>query len=366
MWFAIIGTLAAAFALSLLYLAFRAAHFGFVQKLCGKRRYLARILCFVFFAALAAVLWLLWNMMNAMVCMIHLVVFFLLCDLISAIVSKIRRKKPKCYYAGAAAIVLCALYLSAGWYAAHHVRQTDYAFESEKITEKIRIIQITDVHLGTTFHAKGFSAHLERINTLLPDAVVLTGDFVDDDTSREDLIAGCEALGKLQTKYGVFYVFGNHDLGYFSEARRGWSSADLRGELLKNGVVILEDTAFEIGGNVTILGRRDRSVRARQTVQAMLAQSEPGRYTVLLDHQPYDFDAQAAAGADLVLCGHTHGGQFLPINHVGEWIGENALAYGHETRQNTDFIVSSGISNWAFKFKTGCFSEFVVIDLKPQ
>ena len=83
----------------------------------------------------------------------------------------------------------------------------------------------------------------------------------------------------------------------------------------------------------------------------------------MLDHQPSDFDAEAAAGADLVLCGHTHGGQFIPINHVGEWIGENDLRYGHEKRGDTDFIVSSGISNWTFKFKTGCRSEFVVIDL---
>jgi predicted MPP superfamily phosphohydrolase len=90
------------------------------------------------------------------------------------------------------------------------------------------------------------------------------------------------------------------------------------------------------------------------------------RYVILLDHQPYDFDAEAAAGADLVLCGHTHGGQFIPINHIGEWIGENALRYGHEKRQNTDFIVSSGISNWTFRFKTGCHSEIVVIELKAK
>ena len=64
-----------------------------------------------------------------------------------------------------------------------------------------------------------------------------------------------------------------------------------------------------------------------------------------------------------MLCGHTHAGQFIPIDHVGEWIGENDLRYGHEKRQDTDFIVTSGISNWAFKFKTSACSEYVVIDL---
>ena len=82
--------------------------------------------------------------------------------------------------------------------------------------------------------------------------------------------------------------------------------------------------------------------------------------------KPYDFDGEAEAGADLVLCGHTHGGQFIPVRHVGEWVGENALRYGHERRQGTDFVVSSGISNWALRFKTGCRSEIVVVDLTPQ
>jgi predicted MPP superfamily phosphohydrolase len=102
------------------------------------------------------------------------------------------------------------------------------------------------------------------------------------------------------------------------------------------------------------------------TAEELLSSVDMDRYVILLDHQPYDFDAEAAAGADLVLCGHTHGGQFIPINHIGEWIGENALRYGHEKRQNTDFIVSSGISNWTFRFKTGCHSEIVVIDLKAN
>ena len=87
------------------------------------------------------------------------------------------------------------------------------------------------------------------------------------------------------------------------------------------------------------------------------------RYILLLDHQPYDFDGEAEAGADLVLCGHTHGGQFIPIRRVGVWIGENCRTYGHERRLRTDFIVSSGIGNWAFRFKTGCFSEYVIVDV---
>ena len=203
-----------------------------------------------------------------------------------------------------------------------------------------------------------------------PDAVVITGDFVDDDTSREDMLAACDALGKLTAPNGVFFVYGNHDKGYYSEAARGWTNAELRSRLEQNGVIVLEDASVPIDDDLCIVGRKDRSEEqrsgGRMAAEELLSTVDSKQYIVVLDHQPYDFDGEAAAGADLVLCGHTHGGQFIPIRHIGEWIGENALRYGHEKRQNTDFIVSSGISNWTFRFKTGCHSEIVVIELKAK
>ncbi len=364
MWRMIIGALIAAFAAGLLYISFRAARFGFVQKITGGRRWLARLLCLAAFAALTAVLWLIWNMMNALVCVVHLVLFWLICDLAAWIVSKARRRKARRYTAGYFAMAFCAVYLAAGWFALHHVWVTPYAFDTDKLDDGLRIVQLTDAHMGATFHADGFLKYIEEINALSPDAVVVTGDFVDDDTSRADMLSGCDALGKLQTQYGVYFVYGNHDRRYYRESEKGWSNAEFRARLAENGVVVLEDEARLIDGRFYIVGRRDRSQGARQTAEQLLSGLDHGKYIILLDHQPHDFDAEAAAGADLVLCGHTHGGQFIPINHVGEWIGENCLRYGHEKRLGTDFIVSSGISNWTFRFKTGCFSEYTVIDIR--
>ena len=116
------------------------------------------------------------------------------------------------------------------------------------------------------------------------------------------------------------------------------------------------------GANVTVWSKfPEEAEKLRETREAP---NLPGVYIpeeIIFTANP----AEASAGADLVLCGHTHGGQFIPINHVGEWIGENCLRYGHEKRGDTDFIVSSGISIWTFRFKTGCKSEIVVIDLVP-
>ena len=69
---------------------------------------------------------------------------------------------------------------------------------------------------------------------------------------------------------------------------------------------------------------------------------------------------------DLVLSGHTHGGQLFPFNNLGKWLGFNDAIYGYERLDNTDFIVTSGISDWELLFKTGCRSEFVVIDIKSN
>ena len=85
---------------------------------------------------------------------------------------------------------------------------------------------------------------------------------------------------------------------------------------------------------------------------------------IVLDHQPVEYDKEADTKVDLVLNGHTHGGQLFPFNQVGKWIKANDLVYGHEKRKNTDFIVTSGISDWAIKFKTGTKSEFVIINIK--
>lgn len=81
-----------------------------------------------------------------------------------------------------------------------------------------------------------------------------------------------------------------------------------------------------------------------------------------------DYEALKDANMDLVLFGHTHGGQLFPLmtieNHSN--IAEDDRVYGYEKRENTNFIVTSGISDWAIKFKTGCKSEYLIINIDGQ
>ena len=98
-------------------------------------------------------------------------------------------------------------------------------------------------------------------------------------------------------------------------------------------------------------------------MEELLEGLDTDRYTVVLDHQPHDYANQEKSGVDLVLSGHTHGGWLFPVNALPELTGTDDKVYGHEKRANTDFIVTSGISEWALKFKTGTVSEYVVIDI---
>ncbi len=366
MWYLLLFAVFALYASGLVYIAFRSAGMPFLKRLSHDRKGLARFFCLIFYVLLTALLALLFNLFNALICMLHLYLFWLLCDLGRLLLGLLRKRKTEAWRAGLLAIVLCTLWLSYGWISAHHVQQTQYSFSSPKLRTELRIVQISDAHVGATFHADGLLRYVEEINSCQPDAVVVTGDFVDDDTSRADMLGSCDALRRLETKYGVFFIWGNHDGGYSSPEQRGWSASDLRRQLEANGVTMLEDHAVSLGEACRLVGRRDRSDPTRLRADELLAGLDPEQYIILLDHQPSDFAAEAAAGADLVLCGHTHGGQLIPILHVGEWIHAVDLCYGHKRLQNTDFIVSSGISNWTLQFKTGCISEYVVIDLQPE
>ena len=195
-------------------------------------------------------------------------------------------------------------------------------------------------------------------------------DVVSVGATINVMLAACRALGSLETTYGVYFVFGNHDKGYYNNDRRGYNSDDLVAELEKNGVTVLEDESVLVDNRFYIVGRADKSEELegrsgyRKPVAELMQGLDADKYTIVLDHQPNDYDAEAAAKADLVLSGHTHGGQMLPINRIGEWIGANDFTYGYERIDSTDFIVTSGISDWAIDFKTGCRSEYVVIDIK--
>ncbi|MBR1605127.1 MAG: metallophosphoesterase [Alphaproteobacteria bacterium] len=371
MWIIIMWTTLIVTAIALIYLSTRICRFGCIKCVTKEIETRKALIGGGIAIALFILIGLVLNFINAIVCTVYFALIWIVCELFFGFVQNIRKKSFNHYYAGVTAIILSVIALSAGWYFNHHVWQTNYSLTTEKDVGQLKIAMFADSHTGTTFSAEGFAKHMAKIQEQNPDIVVVVGDFVDDDTSREDMVATSRILGDLKTKYGVYFVFGNHDKGYYGAAHRGFSGQDLIDELEKNKVKVLLDDGILINKKFYLIGRRDFSVEREQrgrrlSMQEWTQKLDKNKYTIVLDHQPTDYKNQADAEVDLVLSGHTHGGQLFPFNQVGKWIGANDLIYGHEKRNKTDFIVTSGLSDWAIKFKTGTKSEFVMLYIRQQ
>ena len=347
------------------YLVTRVHRFSFVRKFGETHRVLAWLISIPPVALLA--LFLLINTYAAAVVVVHVLAIWLLCDLVAFVLRKCRKKeRGKRYIAGAVAIGISAVYLSVGWFCAHHVFEVSYTFSTEKNLgeESLRVVLISDSHIGITLDGEDFAREMRRVQATDPDVVVICGDFVDDDTDKAEMIRACQALGELSPTYGVYFVYGNHDKGYY--LYRNFASWELREELKKNDVILLEDEAVLIDDRFYLVGRQDRSVPDRMGMEPLLADLDGSKYTILLDHQPNDYANEAREGVDLVLSGHTHGGHLFPAMFFGVWLGLNDRSYGTEVRDGTQFLVTSGISGWGVPFKTGAISEYVVIDIEGK
>ena len=222
---------------------------------------------------------------------------------------------------------------------------------------------IADLHVGLTLDGDQFAEQCRRIAEEKPDLVVAAGDFADDDSTRSDMIKACEALGSIPAELGVYWVYGNHDRGYFSY--RDFTAEEMAETLARCGVKVLSDETADADGHITVVGREDKGNGGRLSAGELMKGIDPSRYVIMLDHQPNDYTAEAEAGPDLVISGHTHGGHIFPAGLVGQLTGANDRLYGTERRGNTDFLVTSGISGWGIPFKTFAVSEYVVVDIYP-
>lgn len=147
---------------------------------------------------------------------------------------------------------------------------------------------------------------------------MLTGDIFDEFTEPEELDAFCKLFGELDAPLGKYYVLGNHDL-FHHWREPSFGRADLERGFAAAGVRILEDTSVLLPCGVRIVGRKDYLYTngSRFTAAQLMPGGPDDHYTVWLDHEPRDFKNAAAAGADLILSGHTHGGQVWPAGAVG-------------------------------------------------
>ncbi len=222
------------------------------------------------------------------------------------------------------------------------------------------IVQLSDIHLGPTIKGDYLAGIVERSNALQPDLLVITGDLVDGLTS--DLSADVAPLKQLRARHGNWFVTGNHE--YY------WGAQDWIALLPTLGVNVLlnEHRIIEHeGGRLLLAGVTDYSAGAHLPGQG----SDPWRAragapradaSVLLAHQPRSAFAGAAAGFDLQLSGHIHGGQFFPWNLVIGLVQPYGLGL-HRVDRRMWLYVSAGTGYWGPPSRLGVPAEITSLRL---
>ncbi|MDB5806542.1 MAG: metallophosphoesterase [Betaproteobacteria bacterium] len=223
------------------------------------------------------------------------------------------------------------------------------------------IAQISDIHVGPTIKAPYVEAIVAAVNTLGADMVAITGDLVDGTVAQ--LRAHVAPLADLSSRHGTFFVTGNHE--YYSGAP-AWV-AELRRlglNVLMNQHVVLEQGAAALAvAGVTDFGAGHFDPAQASSPQAAIAGAPADAFKLLLAHQPRSAPAAAAAGFNLQLSGHTHGGQFLPWNFFVRL--QQPFTAGLDRLHDLWVYTSRGTGYWGPPQRFGAPSEITLLRLVP-
>jgi len=229
-----------------------------------------------------------------------------------------------------------------------------------KALDGFRIAQITDIHVSPTIKRPFVAGVVNRVNGLDADLAALTGDLVDGSVQR--LSGDVEPLAKLRARYGKYFVTGNHE--YYSGVAR-WTEkvGSLGFEVLNNEHRLLSLA----GGRMLVAGVTDYRAGARMPghrsdPQKAIVGAPAADVKILLAHQPKSAFAAAAAGFDLQISGHTHGGQFFPWNYVVALV--QPFVAGLHRHQDMLIYVSRGTGYWGPPLRLGSPSEITLLTLR--
>ena len=224
------------------------------------------------------------------------------------------------------------------------------------------IAQISDVHVGPTIKHKYVDAIVEAVNGLDADVIAVTGDVVDG--SVRQLAAHVAPLSRLRSRHGTYFVTGNHE--YYSGAQAWTDEFERLGMrvLTNEHVVLIHREQQVVVAGVTDYSAHHFDPRHRSDPSAALQGAPAGAAVkILLAHQPRSAAAAAAAGFDLQLSGHTHGGQFWPWNHFVRF--QQPFTAGLNRLQQLWVYTSRGTGYWGPPKRFGAPSEITRIRLVP-
>jgi uncharacterized protein len=224
------------------------------------------------------------------------------------------------------------------------------------------IVQISDIHVGTTIRKKYVERIVKAVNALKPDLIAVTGDMVDG--SVRDLAVHTAPLAGLQAVHGAFFVTGNHE--YYSGAT-AWTAEfvrlGLRVLLNEHAVIEHQGASLVIAGVTDFSSHRFNASQRSDPHIALAGAPTDASVKILLAHQPRSAAAAASAGFDLQLSGHTHGGQFWPWNLFVRF--QQPFTAGLHRLNHLWIYVSRGTGYWGIPNRFGAPSEITRLRLVP-
>jgi predicted MPP superfamily phosphohydrolase len=255
---------------------------------------------------------------------------------------------------------MAALICIYGYFEAFDIRPVRLEVRSPKIKTRLRIVQISDVHLGLIVGRDKLARALALVKASDPDLFISTGDLVD---GQKNGLQGLDVmLAQIKPRYGSIAILGNHE--YYGGLSESVSFTQ------KSGFTLLRDKSMEIAG-INITGLDDPAGKPygqdNDEAEHRLLMSEPkGKFTLLLKHRPVALSASAGL-FDLQLSGHAHGGQIFPFSLVTRHYYVSDHGYrALDKKGDSGIYVSRGTGTWGPPIRFLAPPEVTVIDLVPE
>ena len=224
---------------------------------------------------------------------------------------------------------------------------------------ELNIVAASDLHLSPIDGERLLSKIIDKMNSLNPDIILLSGDIVDDKAEILEQRKIGESFKKLNPKYGIYTINGNHE--FINEAEASVKYAE------HLGMKVLRDNYVLIDSSFYVIGREDSTMfqftgKHRNTLKQIIESINTNHSIILLDHTPYKLEEAQNNNIALQLSGHTHHGQIWPANIITNMIYE--VSWGYKKKGNTHYYVTSGAGTWGPPVRTGSKSEIVNIKIK--
>lgn len=313
---------------------------------------------------------------------LHFVLAMGVCFLIRLIVKLVKKDKYNLRLAQKitnVAVVSFTILMSVyGIVNAQNLKVTTYDVTVDKSSkqDELNVVLIADLHLGYSVGVKQMERMVNKINELQPDVVVVAGDIFDNEFSAiYNPVRLAEILRGINSKYGVYAVYGNHDIEEDILCGFTFSDDDVTqvtsikemDDFIENcGFTFLYDEAILINDDFYIYGRPDEErpnfgndsrLEAEKTTEGL----DLSKLIICVDHEPHDQKKLSAAGVDVDLNGHTHAGQLFPGNIIINFFWD--IAYGYKNFDGMHNIVTSGVGLFGPNMRTFTKAEIAQVKI---